>query len=226
MQQVKDYYDAFDYAASLPETDPSKIVYWGTSMSGGVAITAAALDQRVAAVIAQAPFVSALDHLGPVAGIVTPLVFHDRAGTRSTGTRTKVPLIPTSLEEAVSGTSRAILNQPDVIPYAEGLIKRGHPMEDSLTLQSIGHMLLFEPTNFIDRIRPRPLLMVVGENDTTTSTRAQLQAFHRAMEPKTLHVIRGIGHFGVYYGDAFEQNIKVQLQFLAETFGEKETIRN
>jgi len=58
IQQSRDFSDAFDFVASLEEVDNTKIVYWGTSMSGGAVLHAAALDKRIRAVISQVPFVS------------------------------------------------------------------------------------------------------------------------------------------------------------------------
>lgn len=214
-QQAQDYFDAFDYASSLEQVDSSKIIYWGSSLSGGVAITAAAFDKRIFAVIIQVPFVSMSQDLGAAARAVTPLVFQDRANIKAGGAPGQVPVYPGSVEEAQSGTSKALLNQPDVFLYTEEVVKRGCELHKWTTLQTVGHLLPFEPINFIHRIGPKPLLMVVGENDTTTATEAQLQAFHRAMQPKTLHVIRNVGHFEVYFGPALEENMKVQLDFLS-----------
>ena len=52
-----------------------------------------------------------------------------------------------------------------------------------------------EPMTFIDRIAPRPLLMVIGEDDLCVPTSLQLAMFKKTQEPKRLHVIRGTGLF-------------------------------
>lgn len=56
--QQTDYYDAFNYATTLPSVDPMKIVYWGSSHSGGNVIYATAIDKRIKAAIIQTPAVS------------------------------------------------------------------------------------------------------------------------------------------------------------------------
>ncbi|TKA64531.1 hypothetical protein B0A49_10085 [Cryomyces minteri] len=211
--QTRDYSAAFDYAASLPDVDPTKIVFWGSSLAGGNAICAAAVDKRVKAVISQVPFTSGefvSMAIGPLAGHI--LADHPQAVNG--GSPTMWPVIPESADELQNGTSKAILNTPDVIPFLEALDHKGATTEKSVTLQSLFYMMSHEPKAFIHRISPTPLLMVVGENDLCVPTNLQLAMYQLAAEPKQVHVVRGTGHFGVYYGDKFEENIKVQVDFL------------
>ena len=86
-------------------------------------------------------------------------------------------------------------------------------------MQSLFYMQSHEPIAYVHRISPRPLLMVVGEHDECIPTNLQLKMFARAQEPKQVHVIRDAGHFDLYYGEKFEENIRVQLEFLRELFG-------
>jgi poly-beta-hydroxyalkanoate depolymerase len=44
----------------------------------------------------------------------------------------------------------------------------------------------------------------------------QLDAFEQATEPKQIHIVKGQGHFGIYYGDGFKENIQVQLDWLKD----------
>lgn len=53
--QVRGYLDALDTLPALPEVDPTRAAIWGDSMSGAVALVAAALDERVCAVLVQVP---------------------------------------------------------------------------------------------------------------------------------------------------------------------------
>jgi uncharacterized protein len=53
--QVHGYLDAVDALADLPEVDAARAGLWGDSMSGAVALVAAALDDRVRAVVVQIP---------------------------------------------------------------------------------------------------------------------------------------------------------------------------
>ena len=214
--QTRDYLAAFDYVASLPEVDSTKVVYWGSSLSGGNVICAAALDKRIRAVISQVPFVSGelvSMELGPQKG---GFVLADRAQLATGQPPTMIPVIPNSFEEVEKGVSQAVLRTPDVFPFLAELERRGVKVEKFATLQSLFYMQAHEPKAFITRVSPTPLLMVVGEQDWCIPSNLQLAMYHQAKEPKRLHVMRNVGHFGGYYGSDFEGNIKAQLEFLKE----------
>jgi hypothetical protein len=55
--QIADFSDAITYAQSLPQVDANKIGVWGTSFSGGHAVSVGVADRRVKAVISQVPFI-------------------------------------------------------------------------------------------------------------------------------------------------------------------------
>lgn len=218
LQSVHDYYDAFDYAASLPDVDSSKVVYWGSSLSGGVAIQAAGVDKRISGVIAQAPFVSAEVQIDPATASLVPALFQNRAAVRAGQQSTMLPVYPESIEEAKKGNATAIMQDPNVFSYIDEAKRRGITQERWVTAQTVLNIKHFEPKYFLHKISPTPLLMVVAEHDTTTSSESQLEAFELAKEPKSVHVIKDVGHFEIYFGPAFEENIQVQLDFLKTTF--------
>ncbi|KAF9784886.1 hypothetical protein IL306_006065 [Fusarium sp. DS 682] len=208
--QTRDYLDVYNYAAAHPDVDSSKIVYWGSSMSGGNAICAAVMNRSIAGLIVQVPFVSgeAVTRLpgGPPADLLI--------SNRHAGSEARVPVFPSSAEEVLNGTGRAVLKDIGAIPFIEETTKRGMKYAESCTLQSLTNLLLHEPTAYIHRISPTPFLMTVGDRDVTIPTHLQLEAFEKALQPKTLKIIKGAGHFEPYYGQWFEDNISAQLEFL------------
>jgi fermentation-respiration switch protein FrsA (DUF1100 family) len=211
--QTRDYLDAFDFASTLPDVDPVRIIFWGSSMSGGNAICAAALEKRVRAVIAQVPFVSGELASGEFASLM-PMFLEERGAVRRGAAPTLVPIIPESMEEALSGASKAILKEPATIIFDQEMARRQYTREKFVTLQSSLALVLHEPRAVIHRVAPAAILMVVAENDITIPAPGQLAMYEQASEPKTLHVVKNTGHFDLYYGPAFEENIKVQLGFL------------
>jgi fermentation-respiration switch protein FrsA (DUF1100 family) len=58
---------------------------------------------------------------------------------------------------------------------------------------------MYAPGEFIERVSPTPLLMLVADHDRTAVTDLALKAFERALEPKRLVMIKG-GHFDPYLG--------------------------
>ncbi|GLA21841.1 hypothetical protein AnigIFM62618_001976, partial [Aspergillus niger] len=216
-RQALDYSDAFDYVASLPEVEPTKIVFWGSSMGGGIAILAAAFDKRIAAVVVQVPFVSG-ESIGPFLQTYFPAMYADRKSIKSGHPHTMTMVIPETPESAERGDSGALMGKPDVAPYLMELARREQSWEKEVTLQSVFNISIFEPRAFIHRISPTPLLMVVAEKDATVATSSQLEAFASAREPKTMALIRGSEHFDLYFGNKFEENISAQLEFLGTVF--------
>jgi fermentation-respiration switch protein FrsA (DUF1100 family) len=219
--QARDYFQAFNYAASLSEVDQTKIVYWGTSMSGGTALYAASIDKRIRGVIAQVPFVTD-EYLHAQQRQILPLLFSTKPHTEGGSAPAMLNTTAESIEEATSGLSRAALPHPDVFIMLEEIGRRGIvPFEKQVTLQSLLNISNFDPRSFLHRIAPTPLLMVAVDNDVTVPTLSQLQAFQMALEPKRLAIIHGAGHFEVYIGEKFEKNIAIQLKFLDSLFSEK-----
>jgi uncharacterized protein len=59
---------------------------------------------------------------------------------------------------------------------------------------------MYAPGDFIERVSPTPLLMVVAGHDHIAVTDLALKAYQRALEPKKLVMIKG-GHFDPYLGE-------------------------
>jgi hypothetical protein len=71
--------------------------------------------------------------------------------------------------------------------------------EPKVTVRSTRWARMYAPGEFIERVSPTPLLMLVADHDHTAVTDLALKAFERALEPKPLVMIRG-GHFDPYLG--------------------------
>lgn len=218
MLQTPDYFDVFNFAVNLPEVDPTKVVYWGSSMSGGNAICAAAINKDIAGIILQVPFVSG-EAITRAPGMSTSPLLLDRGNTVATGSHSLVPTFPSSVEELASGASHAVLKDAGALPFNEEMRRRGLELSGTCTVQSLMNTVLHEPQAYIHRISPTPMLMIVADNDVTTLTHLQLGAFEKALQPKTLEILKGVGHFGPYFGEVFEQNIGAQIRFLKGIFG-------
>ncbi|KAF7557090.1 hypothetical protein G7Z17_g900 [Cylindrodendrum hubeiense] len=216
--QTRDYFDVFNFASTQPEVDAAKIVYWGSSMSGGNAICAAAVNKKIAGVILQVPLVSG-EAITRTPGMSTSLFVLDRGKTVATGSHSKIANFPSSLEELMSGTSTAVLKDPEALQFTEEMEKRGMNWSKACTVQSLANAVLHEPAAYIHRISPTPMLMIVSGNDVVTQTHLQLEAFQKALEPKKLKLLQGVGHFAPYFGKTFEENVKAQVGFLNEIFG-------
>jgi fermentation-respiration switch protein FrsA (DUF1100 family) len=211
--QQQDYLDAFDYAASLPDVDGERIAYWGSSFSGGNVIVAAAVDKRIKAAVVQCPFVSGDLAVAAFAPMV-PMLLAERVGIKRGLEPSVIPIYADSLEAAQAGSAHTLLSDADAYRYMEAVSARGGGgWENKLVAQSLLKMLVNEPKAFIHRITPTPFLMIVPDADVSVPTATQLAAFELAKEPKTLRTFKG-GHYDVYSGPVFEENMKLQIEFL------------
>jgi fermentation-respiration switch protein FrsA (DUF1100 family) len=84
-----------------------------------------------------------------------------------------------------------------------------------LTYDSVEALREYYPSAHIHRISPVPLLMTVAINDVLSPTDSALEAFSRALEPKTLQMLTG-GHFDAYSGSNFDRNAAFQAKFLKD----------
>ena len=72
-----------------------------------------------------------------------------------------------------------------------------------MTLRSLELFPRYEPGDYIKRISPTPLLMVVAPNDRLVAGELACEAFETAAHPKKLVFVPG-GHFDAYVGRGFE----------------------
>lgn len=198
--------------------DETRIVYWGTSFSGGNVIYAASADRRIKAAIVQAPAVSSETRSVAFKDRMND-IFKDRASIAAGSEPAKVPVIASDRKAAEPGASAAIFPGLHAYDKLIGLHNCGGKWENYITVQTLLHMLEFEAQAMIHRVSPTPLLMVVPGNDVLVSTSSQLAAFGNAREPKQLLYLEGAGHFDVYEGDYFERSVQTQLDFLRKYVG-------
>jgi fermentation-respiration switch protein FrsA (DUF1100 family) len=73
-------------------------------------------------------------------------------------------------------------------------MKRTPSCRNEITLRSAEMAREYEPGNFIMRISPTPLLMIVADHDWITPADLTLEGFENARHPKKLLLLSG-GHF-------------------------------
>lgn len=180
-------------------------------------ICAAAIDKRVKAVIAQNPFVSGEMQTAGMPDEMLSRLFQNRSAVAAGHPSAAIPVTPASREECEGErkkNSKAVLNSLDAYEYTQLTKQYGGDWRNEITVLSMLNIMAHEPIRFVHRVSPTPLLMVLAETDETVPVSDQKEMFEAAKEPKQLHVVKGETHFGVYHGKGFEDNIKVQIDFL------------
>jgi len=213
--QISDIQDAITYAQGLAEINPAKIGIWGSSFSGGHVLQVGAIDRRVKAVISQVPLVSGWETLNRLIRPDILLGMMDmfqgdrlaRAAGKAPATIPVVssdPLVPSSLPSA---DSFAFYNEWDS--------KLDGKWQNEITVRTIEACRGYDPSLFINRISPTPLLMLIMDKDGVTPTDLALSAYTRANEPKRFVMLEG-GHFEAYSDPVFSISISKQIEFLQQ----------
>jgi cephalosporin-C deacetylase-like acetyl esterase len=200
------------YVSNRSDVDSERIAIWGSSYSGGIAITAGAVDPRIKVVIAQVPFVSGRLTREGFPKALLAKIYNDRGETTSMEP-TYIPIFPATAEEAENPNNGAVLGTKESWDHLQIVKERGHMRENKVTLQSFFHAIRAEPSAFITQLAPKPFFMVVALQDSLIDPQAQLKVFATAGEPKELLEL-DCGHFLVYRDNVFEKNIAAQIAFL------------
>jgi dienelactone hydrolase len=195
-QQITDWRRAISFLQERPEVDENRIGLWGTSYAGGHAIVLGATDRRLKAVVSQVPTIdghaSGLRRVAPeaVAELEARFAADEREQLRGKPPATQVIV---SADAARTSSYKAADAVSFYLRHAvpEGL------WENKVTVRSTRWSRMYAPGEFVDRVSPTPLLMIVAEHDQIAVTDLALKAYQRALEPKRLVMTRG-GHFDPY----------------------------
>lgn len=214
-QQIRDYRTAITFASGLPSIDADRIGVWGSSYSGGHVLVVAALDRRVRCVVAQVPLISGLEN-------ARRLIRSDHfAGLREAFDADRVARYAGKQPEMIPVVYENDPSEPAALPTADshdfflGSRDRAPSWQNSVTLRSVEMFTEYEPGDYLSRISPTPLLMVVAAQDHLTVADLTTAAFERAREPKQLLVLPG-GHFEAYVGEAFAISSAAQRDWFVE----------
>lgn len=194
--QIEDYRTAITYLGARPEVADRNIGVWGSSYSGGHVLVVAATDSRVRAVVSQVPtisgFAAGLRKTHPEHLDAQREVFHADRLARLQG---EAP----GMIQTVGRPEETSVAYPgaDSYEYMTGQGERVSHWRNETTIRSLEAARAYEPGNWIDRIGPKPLLMILADGDRTTPVDMQLAAYERARHPKQLLLASG-GHYSVY----------------------------
>ena len=199
-QQVEDMRAVISYGRNLSYVDKERIGLWGTSYSGGHALTVSSLDRRVSCVVSQVPLVSGQRNFNAWVPEKSRLRFLERLAEDRDGlARGDCPMVTPA---AIPGSETA--------EWVTTVDKEGiYPNE--ITLRSLDLMRSYEPMSFIEGIAPTPMLMIIADQDTQTPVAWQKEAFELAGEPKKLITLSG-RHYDPYTL-LFEESLEAALSW-------------
>ena len=196
--RVWDSFAAATVLGERDEVDPGRIGVLGWSYGGATAIWLAATDPRIRCVAA----VVTIGHgrrwmegvrSGKEVAALRERAAEDRTVRARTGESGTVPpptiLHMTAREKALWAAARAdSAVEPAPMP-----------------LEFIDETMAFHPEWVVDKIAPRPLLLVATEEDGVTSPEESRSLYELAGDPRKLVTIPDCGHFEVYSGKPFDR---------------------
>ena len=199
-QQVRDYRHAITYAQTRPEVDADRIGVWGSSYSGGHVLVLGAIDKRIRCVACQVPLVSGFRNIQRL--VRQDFLAANRAAfdqDRAARYRGEPPAMVPVVDPDPMAVSA--LPTPDSWEwFSETGKSRAPAWRNEVTLRTVEMLMEYEPSAYLERISPTPLLMVVAAGDHLTPTDLALEAYQQAREPKKLVLLPG-GHFDAYVKD-------------------------
>jgi dienelactone hydrolase len=208
-RQLEDWAAAIAYARALDGIDPDRVAVWGTSFGGGHAISTAARDPRLAAAVAQVPFVDGLANLLRLGAMHT--VRMTREGLRDQlGALLGRP--PHMLDSVGPPGSLSVMNSPDAEPGFRKLTPPGVEWPNEAAARIVLWVSTYRPIRRAAAIGC-PILFCIADGDVTTPPDLAQRAAERAPRSEVRHY--GGRHFDVYVGELFERVVADQVEFLS-----------
>ncbi len=209
--QQQDYAAAIAYARSRGEIDSRRIALWGTSLSGGHVIAAAASDHAIACACAQVPLLDGeaggrelLKRLG--LGAVLRLTFGHALRDL---VRSWLGLPPHRIPLVAPAGSLAVM--ADAGAYDTFSALAPPDFSNEICARILIRMDKYKPVKRLAGVRC-PLLLQVCDKDITTPPALVERA--AGLLGNRGDVIRyPIDHFDIYRGDNFEKSVGDQIRF-------------
>lgn len=214
LREVEDVRSAITYLEARDDVDAGAIGLWGTSFGGGVVLYAAAMDRRVRAVMSQVPIVDGRrwqqwQRTGVGYEELLAALEEDRRARAKGAPGRRIPTVGHQGSAEIVG--HAVDSEiVDAMTAYQAMLPTWSP---DIALESLEKIIEFSPMSVIDRIAPRPLLMVgVSGYDIAHNPADIVEAFDRAREPKQM-VVLPYGQFGLYSGEGLQHALGIHAAF-------------
>lgn len=213
-QQVRDYRHAITYAITRDEVDSDRIGIWGSSYSGGHVITVGALENRVSAVVSQAPLTDGYHNVrrlvrSDIMGQFEAQFDQDRLARFQGEEPAMVPVV----SEELLGDA-ALPTQDSYEWFTETKEERAPNWENQVTLKTVEMLREYSPIDYVERVSPTPLMMIVANGDHLAVADRAFETYETAREPKELTILDG-GHFDAYT-EAFDRSCGAAVDWFTE----------
>lgn len=207
-RQLADWDAVIAHVKRRPDVDGSRIAVWGSSFGGGHAVTVASRHPELKAAVAQCPFTDGLASalaLGPMASLkVLPVVAKDCVSMLRRRAPVMIPL-------AGPAGSLALMNAPDALPGYQALIPKNGTFRNEVAARVAPTIMRYRPGKQAHKVAA-PILFCISDTDSVTPPEETERYARTAPRGEIKHY--SAGHFEFYLGDAFEQLVSDQTEFL------------
>jgi len=196
--RVADTHAALDFLSMQEAVDENRLGLYGTSYGGATVIWTAAMDERVRCTVS---VVGVGQGKLWMRSVRRPDEWFELL-ERSSADRTK---------RAFTGESETIdrdeiLLQDHASAKLSAAARRDNPAAiDTLPLEYVDETLRFHAEWVVDKIAPRPLLLITADDDRLVPPEQSERLYSLAGEPKKLFTLKGCGHYDVYAEPAFSE---------------------
>jgi fermentation-respiration switch protein FrsA (DUF1100 family) len=210
--QVADTRAAVSFLETLPEVDPARIGVFGWAQAGAIAIVAAADDERIRAVVTV--------HAQGDTGRVTR-----RLHSEDSWSALQEKLAADRRTRALTGESELIDPfellplDPETDAIVRARLYRLPNYGTPVNLEAAEDILRFRAEDVVDRVAPRPLLLVHGGANKLHLPEESERLYERAGEPKELLILEGKQHLDWTMRDGDSSTFDAVIDKVADFFG-------
>lgn len=209
-RQLADWDAALDFVKGCADVDGRRVAVWGSSFGGGHAITVASRHPELLAAISQCPFTDGLASaaaLGVKGSLqVAPVLLRDFAAKLLGRPPVMVPI-------AAASGQPALMNAHDALAGYLALVPKGMVFVNHVAARVLPEIMAYRPGRSASKVK-FPILFCVSTTDTVTPPEQTIALVRKAPHGETR--LYSAGHFEFYMGEAFEELVKDQTQFLTK----------
>ena len=198
LSRVADVQAAMTFLGLQEGVDENRLGIYGTSYGGATVVWTAAIDPRVKCVVSCVGIGNGARWMRSVR---RPDEWVDLLAKSKADREARV----------LTGKSQYVERSEVLLPDRQSAelaaaARKGNPNAiNTIPLEYIDETLQFHPEWVVDRIAPRPLLLITTDDDRLVPPEESEALFAKAGEPKKLVTLKGWGHYEVYAGRAFDE---------------------
>jgi pimeloyl-ACP methyl ester carboxylesterase len=192
LEQAQNTFDALTYMQTVPGIDPARLGLYGTSFGCANGIWVTAHDERVKCLVTSVGVTNGEHWMRSIRRPWEWLAFRERVLKEAqqrvvTGKSTLVP------------NGEIMLRDPESQRQREMHGQAGHAFQsEERDLESAEAVMRYRPDWVVDKISPRPVLMIYAEHDNLVPPEQQLSCYAKCGEPKKLVKLPNSGHYDSY----------------------------